>query len=69
MSSFIIKYDSVGGVRDFVLKKVQASETLKELKVSIADDFLVLLSWVTSYAVDQLKIHIMHRKIKGTSII
>lgn len=45
MSSFInIKYDSVGGVRDFVLKKVQAFETLKELKVSIADDFLVLLS-------------------------
>lgn len=36
-----IKYDSISGVRDFSLKKVQVSESLKKLKVPIADESLV----------------------------
>lgn len=42
MSSFInTQYNNVGGVRDFILKKIEASPRLKELEVTIASEFIV----------------------------
>lgn len=38
ISSFMnVRYDNVGGVRDFVLKNIQASTRLKELRVPLVD--------------------------------
>lgn len=36
-----MKHGSIGGVRDLTLKKVQASPRLKELKSSVAANFLL----------------------------
>lgn len=41
MSSFMnTKYDNVDRIRDFLLRKIQASARLKELEVSTVDEFI-----------------------------
>lgn len=58
MSSFMkTKDDNVSGIRDFILRKIQATTRLKELEVPIVDEFIVhkvLNKLPTSF--DQLKV-------------
>lgn len=63
--SFFIKYDSVGKIRVFQLRKINVAGRLKELEVSTADEFIVhQVVNQLPFLFDQLKVNYTTQKEK-----